>query len=78
MYSSLAPDSRPRQEAAAWHALALTKLQQHQKSWDTLQQEFMLDDPELLQEGASRPDSSSASDRAGKTMSRREDRPAKL
>ena len=50
MYSSLAEDSRQRSEAAAWHALALAKLQQFQKAWDTLA-ECRVNDPAHLQEG---------------------------
>ena len=54
LYASQDAGSRQRLEAAAWHALALTKLQQYQKAWDVLTETAAVNNPGHLAEGGPR------------------------
>ena len=50
-FSALNPGSRQRAQEAAWHLLALAKLQMFQKAWELLPDVAQVDDPGLLGEG---------------------------
>ena len=50
-FSALNPGSSRRVQEAAWHLLALVKLQMFQKAWELLPDVARVDDPSLLGEG---------------------------
>lgn len=50
-FSALNPGSKRRSQEAAWHLLALVKLQMFQKAWELLPDVAQVDDPSHLAEG---------------------------